>query len=152
MTKLLKHICAGDNTANKNDRATGSMNAQLVCVNATSPRQPTTPQLLKILEQTIQKKIPEHMYKMKKTKDPERLRLAFNIPQKIADNLFQYRTKFVQHMLTSSMYANSTIGKPWEVVGSISEQIIDEILMQCAEEMQLKPYIMELYKTETQTQ
>jgi hypothetical protein len=47
----------------------------------------------------------------------DHLRLAFNIPEQTADRLFQYRTKFVQHMLASPMYANCTVGKPWELVG-----------------------------------
>ncbi|KOB68261.1 Uncharacterized protein OBRU01_18593 [Operophtera brumata] len=71
-----------------------------------------------ILEKTIQKKAPKPMYQKPADKNPERFRMTFNIPDKAAENLLQYRTKFVQHMLASSMYANSAVGKPWEIIGS----------------------------------
>lgn len=74
---------------------------------------------LQILEETIQKKVPKSMYKSVKSpsRNPEKYRLMFNIQEPTANNLFQYRTKFVQHMLTSAMYANSAVGKPWEMIG-----------------------------------
>lgn len=68
------------------------------------------------------------MYPKTTAKDPDRFRMTFNIPDKVADNLFQYRTKFVQHMLESSMYANSAVGKPWEIIGRlvIFEQYVSQ--------------------------
>ncbi|XP_073956709.1 uncharacterized protein isoform X2 [Choristoneura fumiferana] len=153
VSRLLRRLCAGAGASNggKNERVSGAKNAQLLCINGGSPRQPSTPQLLRILEETIQKKIPKPQYTPKpKVKDIDRYRLTFNVTAKAAESMFQYRTKFVQHMLSSPMYANSAVGKPWEMIGSVSEQIIDEMLVACAKEMQLQDFIEELYKSETQ--
>lgn len=73
--------------------------------------------VLQILEETIQKKVPKSLLKKSGTRDVEKYRLNFNIAESVSNNLFQYRTKFVQHMLTSPMYANSAVGKPWEMIG-----------------------------------
>ncbi|CAH0715869.1 unnamed protein product, partial [Brenthis ino] len=150
VTKLLRQLCGGD-TGGKNERISGAKNAQLLCVNEGSPRKPSTPQLLRILEETIQKKTPKALFPKPtlKLQDAEKYRMSFNIPESVKDNLFQYRTKFVQHMLTSSMYANSAVGKPWEKIGSVSEQIIDELLLNCAKEMELPKFVKHLYKSET---
>ncbi|XP_049873432.1 uncharacterized protein LOC126371980 [Pectinophora gossypiella] len=149
VTRLLKQLCGGDTGGSRSERTSGAKNAQLVCISS-SPRQPSTPQLLRILEETIQKKVPKSIYHKPKPKTADRLRLTFNIPQQTADNLFQYRTKFVQHMLASSLYANSAVGKPWEMIGSVSQHIIDEILLKCAKEMQIQNIVLEMYKRETQ--
>ncbi|CAD0201554.1 unnamed protein product [Chrysodeixis includens] len=134
------------------DRVTGSKNAQLLYVNGSSPRQPSTPQLLRILEETIQKKVPKRLFqKPRSARGADRYRLSFNIAERTTDMMFQYRTKFVQHMLTSSLYANSAVGKPWEMIGSISEQIIDELLLGCLKEMELRDRVQELYQQETTT-
>ncbi|XP_052758225.1 uncharacterized protein LOC113519928 isoform X3 [Galleria mellonella] len=153
VTTIVKQLCGGDATgscnSNRNEKITGAKNAQLVCISGESPRQPSTPQLLRILEETIQKKAPKPLYqKPPSIKDAERFRLTFNIPEQTADKLFQYRTQFVQHMLTSPMYANSVVGKPWEVIGRVSEQIIDDLLLGCANEMELKEVIQRLYNQE----
>ncbi|XP_052758224.1 uncharacterized protein LOC113519928 isoform X2 [Galleria mellonella] len=149
VTTIVKQLCGGDATGNRNEKITGAKNAQLVCISGESPRQPSTPQLLRILEETIQKKAPKPLYqKPPSIKDAERFRLTFNIPEQTADKLFQYRTQFVQHMLTSPMYANSVVGKPWEVIGRVSEQIIDDLLLGCANEMELKEVIQRLYNQE----
>ncbi|XP_022814171.1 uncharacterized protein LOC111347979 isoform X2 [Spodoptera litura] len=148
VTRLLKQLCSGD--ASRTERVTGAKNAQLVFVNGNNPRQPSTPQLLKILEETIQKKIPKPLFGAPSSASGlDRYRLVFNISEKTADSLFQYRTKFVQHMLTSNMYANSAIGQPWEMIGSVSEQIIDELLLNITKEMQLYDLVQELYNKET---
>ncbi|XP_063624569.1 uncharacterized protein LOC134796346 [Cydia splendana] len=153
---LLRQLCAGRSNSklrSPRERAFGSKNAQLLCVNGGSPRSPSlgTPQLLRILEETIQKQAPKPQFSTKApVKDLDRYRLSFNWSSSATDALFQYRTKFVQHMLSSPMYANSRVGKPWEMIGKISEQIMDEILMSCAKEMQLEDIIEELYKNETQ--
>ncbi|XP_026735145.1 uncharacterized protein LOC113499027 isoform X3 [Trichoplusia ni] len=150
VTRLLKQLCSGDTS--RAERVTGSKNAQLLYINGSSPRQPSTPQLLRILEETIQKKVPKPLFqKPSSARGPDRYRLTFNIAEKTTDMMFQYRTKFVQHMLTSSLYANSVFGKPWEMIGSISEQIIDELLLGCMKEMELRDLIQELYKRETMT-
>ncbi|CAB3236510.1 unnamed protein product [Arctia plantaginis] len=150
VTRLLHQLCSGDTSGTRVERKTGMKNAQLLYVNGTSPRsQPSTPQLLRILEETIQKKVPKSLLKKSGTRDVEKCRLSFNIGESISDNLFQYRTKFVQHMLTSPMYANSAVGKPWEMIGSVSEQIIDELLLSCVKDMELNDYILALYKQET---
>ncbi|XP_047533346.1 uncharacterized protein LOC125068286 [Vanessa atalanta] len=151
VTKLLRQLCGGDATGCRNERMMGAKNAQLFCVTGSSPRQPSTPQLLRILEETIQKKTPKALFPktVVPVKDAERLRMSFNIPERVTENLFQYRTKFVQHMLTSTMYANSDIGKPWEKIGSVSEQIIDELLLNCAKEMELYHYVKSFYENET---
>lgn len=148
VTRLLKQLCSGD--ASRTERVTGAKNAQLVFVNGNNPRQPSTPQLLKILEETIQKKIPKPLFGAHSSPHGlDRYRLVFNISEKTADSLFQYRTKFVQHMLTSAMYANSAVGKPWEMIGSVSERIIDELLLNITKEMQIYDLVKELYKKET---
>ncbi|KAJ8731661.1 hypothetical protein PYW07_004825 [Mythimna separata] len=117
VTRLLKQLCSGDGSS-RPDRVTGAKNAQLVHVGGSSPRQTSTPQLLKILEETIKKKIPKQLYQHPLSpRSADRCRLQFSISDATADALFQYRTKFVQHMLTSSMYANSAVGKPWEMIG-----------------------------------
>ncbi|KPJ06298.1 hypothetical protein RR48_14037, partial [Papilio machaon] len=137
---------------NKNERISGAKNAQLHCVKTDSPRQHTTPQLLRILEETIQKKSPRLLnvrLSTIKDKEAEKYRMSFNISEKTIDNLFQYRTKYVQHMLTSAMYANSAVEKPWEMVNSVSDQIVDELLLKCAKEMELRPVIESLYQNET---
>ncbi|XP_026492236.2 uncharacterized protein LOC113397919 [Vanessa tameamea] len=151
VTKLLRQLCGGDATGCRNERMIGAKNAQLFCVTGSSPRQPSTPQLLRILEETIQKKTPKALFPktVVPVKDAERLRMSFNIPERVTENLFQYRTKFVQHMLTSTMYANSDIGKPWEKIGSVSEQIIDDLLLNCAKEMELHHYVKSFYENET---
>ncbi|CAG5038346.1 unnamed protein product [Parnassius apollo] len=151
VTKLLRELCGGDATGRKNERVSGAKNAQLHCVNSQSPRQPNTPQLLRILEETIQKKLPRPANpKPLSSRDLEKFRMTFNITEKTVENLFQYRTKFVQHMLSSAMYANSAVEKPWEMVNSVSEQIIDELLLSCAKEMELQQVVQQLYKCETQ--
>ncbi|CAH0691637.1 unnamed protein product [Spodoptera exigua] len=132
------------------ERVTGAKNAQLVFVNGNNPRQPSTPQLLRILEETIQKKIPKPQFEAPTSaRGLDRYRLVFNISEKTADSLFQYRTKFVQHMLTSAMYANSAVGKPWEMIGSVSEQIINELLLNITKDMQIYDLVQELYNKET---
>ncbi|XP_063536221.1 uncharacterized protein LOC134745986 [Cydia strobilella] len=153
---LLRQLCAAQCNSkfrSPRERASGFKNAQLLCVNGGSPRSPSlgTPQLLRILEETIQKQAPKPQFSTKApVKDLDRYRLSFSRSSSATDALFQYRTKFVQHMLSSPMYANSRVGKPWEMIGKISEQIIDEILTSCAKEMQLEDIIGELYKSETQ--
>ncbi|XP_045772814.1 uncharacterized protein LOC123872538 [Maniola jurtina] len=152
VTRLVRQLCGGDNISGlRNERVVGAKNAQLLCVNGGSPRQPSTPQLLRILEETIQKKTPKTLFPKQKmaVKDAEKYRMNFNIPEQVTDALFQYRTKFVQHMLTSPMYANSAIGKPWETIGSVSEKIIDELLLKCAKEMELQHIVKQMYKNET---
>ncbi|XP_013164324.1 PREDICTED: uncharacterized protein LOC106115476 [Papilio xuthus] len=151
VSRLLRELC-GDTSGNKNERISGAKNAQLHCVRTGSPRQHTTPQLLRILEETIQKKSPRSMnvrLSTIKDKEAEKYRMSFNISEKTVDNLFQYRTKYVQHMLTSAMYANSAVEKPWEMVNSVSDQIVDELLLKCAKEMELRPVIQRLYQNET---
>ncbi|XP_037303148.1 uncharacterized protein LOC119193613, partial [Manduca sexta] len=133
----------------RNERVTGPKNAQLLCINGGSPRQPSTPQLLRILEETIQKKVPKQLFQNQSELNKDKYRLTFNIPETTTQNLFQYRTKFVQHMLTSPMYANSAVGKPWEIIGSISERIIDELLLSVAKEMEIGRVTQELYRAET---
>ncbi|PZC73887.1 hypothetical protein B5X24_HaOG208682 [Helicoverpa armigera] len=148
VTRLIKQLCSGD--AGGAERLSGAKNAQLQYASGNSPRQPSTPQLLRILEETIQKKVPKPLFqKQPSARGLERHRLLFNISEKTSDSLFQYRTKFVQHMLTSAMYANSAVGKPWEMIGSISEQIIDELLLGCLKEMEVRDLVVQLYKTET---
>ncbi|CAG9786499.1 unnamed protein product [Diatraea saccharalis] len=150
VTRIVRQLCGGDATGSRYERVSGAKNAQLHCISGGSPRQPSTPQLLRILEETIQKKIPKTLYQKPSTgNNVDRFRLALNIPEQTAERLFQYRTKFVQHMLASPMYANCEIGKPWEIIGSISEQLIDDLLSQCAKEMQLQNVVQELYKVET---
>ncbi|XP_068633455.1 uncharacterized protein [Battus philenor] len=150
VTRLLRELCGGDATGNKSDRVCGARNAQLHCISSDSPRQPTTPQLLRILEETIQKKSPRSMnHKLSTKQGAEKYRMPFNIGEKTIENLFQYRTKFVQHMLTSAMYANSAVEKPWEMVNCVSEQIIDDLLLECAKEMELQNIIQHLYQRET---
>ncbi|XP_063825910.1 uncharacterized protein LOC135075396 [Ostrinia nubilalis] len=118
VTRIVRQLCGGDAAGGRNERVTGAKNAQLLCVNGSSPRQPSTPQLLRILEETIQKKVPKTFFpKSSPSKNAERFRLTFNIPERTAERVFQYRTKFVQHMLASPMYANCAVGKPWEMVG-----------------------------------
>ncbi|KAM3962691.1 uncharacterized protein ACR2FA_003322 [Aphomia sociella] len=118
VTRIVTQLCGGDAAGSRNERISGAKNAQLVCISGGSPRQPSTPQLLRILEETIQKKIPKPLFqKPPSVKDTERFRLTFNISEETADKIFQYRTKFVQHMITSPMYANSVIGRPWDVIG-----------------------------------
>ncbi|CAK1551024.1 unnamed protein product [Leptosia nina] len=147
---LLRQLCGGDSAGNRNERVSGTKNAQLVCVSGGSPRQPSTPQLLRILEETIQKKTPRPHYTTPRSpQNIDKCRMTFNIPESISEQLYQYRTKFVQHMLTSSMYANSAVGKPWEVIGRVSENLIDELLLSCAKEMELQRHVRELYKQET---
>ncbi|CAG4991918.1 unnamed protein product [Colias eurytheme] len=132
----------------RNERVLGAKNAQLVCVNGGSPRQPSTPQLLRILEETIQKKTPRPLYPPS-NKDMEKYRMLLNTPEHVAEQLHNYRTKFVQHMLTSCMYANSAVGKPWEVIGRVSEQLIDDLILSCAQEMELQEYLQKMYQSET---
>ncbi|KAL0839158.1 hypothetical protein ABMA28_017127 [Loxostege sticticalis] len=104
-----------------------------------------------ILEETIQKKVPKTFFpKASPPKATERFRLTFNIPERTAENLFLYRTKFfVKHMLASPLYANCAVGKPWEMVGSVSEQLIDELLATCARDVQLRDVVQQLYQAET---
>ncbi|KAJ0176868.1 hypothetical protein K1T71_008047 [Dendrolimus kikuchii] len=151
VTHLLRQLCTTDVPCGRNERVTGAKNAQLLCINGSStPRAPSTPQLLKILEETIKKKAPKPLLqKPIASNDVDRFRMQFNISEKTAENLFQYRTKFVQHMLSSPMYANSAVGKPWEMIGSITEQIIDELLLGCAKELELHQVIEDLYRSET---
>ncbi|CAH2255213.1 jg7258 [Pararge aegeria aegeria] len=164
VTRLVRQVCGGDNIYGvRSERSTGAKNAQLLCVNGGSPRQPSTPrqpitprqpstpQLLRILEETIQKKTPRSLFPKQPVavKDAEKFRMSFNIPERVSDALFQYRTKFVQHMLTSSMYANSSVGKPWEKIGSVSEKIIDELLLKCANQMELQKLVDQMYRDET---
>ncbi|KAG6449187.1 hypothetical protein O3G_MSEX005932 [Manduca sexta] len=104
---------------------------------------------VKILEETIQKKVPKQLFQNQSELNKDKYRLTFNIPETTTQNLFQYRTKFVQHMLTSPMYANSAVGKPWEIIGSISERIIDELLLSVAKEMEIGRVTQELYRAET---
>ncbi|XP_045536373.1 uncharacterized protein LOC106719740 [Papilio machaon] len=151
VSRLLRELC-GNTSGNKNERISGAKNAQLHCVKTDSPRQHTTPQLLRILEETIQKKSPRLLnvrLSTIKDKEAEKYRMSFNISEKTIDNLFQYRTKYVQHMLTSAMYANSAVEKPWEMVNSVSDQIVDELLLKCAKEMELRSIIESLYQNET---
>ncbi|XP_072948751.1 uncharacterized protein [Epargyreus clarus] len=152
VSRLLRQLCGGDALGGRHERVSGTKNAQLLCVSSGSPRQPSTPQLLRILEETIQKKAPKPLFPKTNVsvRGAERLRLNFNIPESTVQSHFQYRTKFVQHMLTSSMYANSAVGKPWEMIGSVSDQIIDELLLSCAREMELREVVRELYRCETQ--
>ncbi|XP_030023975.2 uncharacterized protein LOC115442910 isoform X2 [Manduca sexta] len=149
VTRLLRQLCSGDGVPGRNERVTGPKNAQLLCINGGSPRQPSTPQLLRILEETIQKKVPKQLFQNQSELNKDKYRLTFNIPETTTQNLFQYRTKFVQHMLTSPMYANSAVGKPWEIIGSISERIIDELLLSVAKEMEIGRVTQELYRAET---
>ncbi|XP_059045723.1 uncharacterized protein LOC131841421 [Achroia grisella] len=149
VTRIVRQLCGGDTTGSKNEKVSGAKNAKLVCISGGSPRQPSTPQLLRILEETIQKKAPKPLFqKPPPIRDTERFHLTFNIPEETADKIFEYRTKFVQHMLTSPMYANSVVGKPWEVIGRISEQIIDELLLRCANEMEIGDVIQQIYNQE----
>ncbi|XP_050675751.1 uncharacterized protein LOC126972763 isoform X2 [Leptidea sinapis] len=147
VSKLLWQLCGGDSAGSRQERVSGAKNAQLVCVSSGSPRQPSTPQLLRILEETIQKKTPRSSHR--NTKDLDKFRMNLNIPEAISEELFQYRTKFILHMLTSSLYANSAVHKPWEVIGRVSEEIIDELLLKCADDMQLNEYVTNMYKSET---
>ncbi|XP_061383971.1 uncharacterized protein LOC116770256 isoform X2 [Danaus plexippus] len=150
VTRLLRQLCGGDGAGSRNERVSGTKNAQLLCISGGSPRQHSTPQLLRILEETIQKKAPKTLFpKSLSARDKDRYRMTFNIPDSTLDNMFQYRTKFVQHMLTSPMYANSSVGKPWEKIGRVSEQIIDDLLLSCAKEMELQSFLKDLYKSET---
>ncbi|CAH2048346.1 unnamed protein product, partial [Iphiclides podalirius] len=149
VTRLLRELCNG--ARNKKERVSGARNAQLLCVKSTSPQTPTMPQLLRILEETIQKKSPRSMnLKPTSIKDAAKYRMAFHISDKTVESLMQYRTKFVQHMLTSAMYANSSIEKPWEMVNIVSEKILDELLLKCAKEMQLYDVVRQMYQCETQ--
>ncbi|XP_069359712.1 uncharacterized protein [Maniola hyperantus] len=152
VTRLVRQLCGADHIVGlRKERMVGAKNAQLLCVNAGSPRPPSTPQLLRILEETIQKKTPKPLFPKQKisVKDAEKYRMSFNIPEQVTDALFQYRTKFVQHMLTSPMYANSAVGKPWEKIGSVSEKIIDDLLLKCAKELELQHIVKQMYKNET---
>ncbi|XP_060803221.1 uncharacterized protein LOC106129302 isoform X2 [Amyelois transitella] len=114
--RIVRQLCGGDTAGSRHERVSGAKNAQLLCISGSSPRQPSTPQLLRILEETIQKKVPKQLMNQPSPRDRERFRMTFSIPEASADRLFQYRTKFVQHMLTSPMYANSQLGKPWEAI------------------------------------
>ncbi|XP_053609489.1 uncharacterized protein LOC128674698 isoform X2 [Plodia interpunctella] len=150
VTRIVRQLCGGDTAGSRNERVTGAKNAQLMCVNgSSSPRQPSTPQLLRILEETIQKKVPKQLFQNMSVKDSARFRMTFNIPELTADKMFQYRTKFVQHMLASPMYANSLRPKPWELISRISDQLIDELVGTCAKEMQMEGFIQRLYNLET---
>ncbi|KAL4718402.1 hypothetical protein ACJJTC_014666, partial [Scirpophaga incertulas] len=149
VTRIVRELCGGDAVGLKNERVTGAKNAQLHCINGSSPRQPSTPQLLKILEESIQKKTPKLTDKPKRAKDIEQLRLPLSIPEASAERLRRQRALFLQHMLTSPLYANCAISKPWEAAQRVSEQLIDDLLRQCAHEMQLDEVVQQLYNKET---
>ncbi|KAH9630974.1 hypothetical protein HF086_013513 [Spodoptera exigua] len=90
---------------------------------------------VRILEETIQKKIPKPQFEAPTSaRGLDRYRLVFNISEKTTDSLFQYRTKFVQHMLTSAI---------------VSEQIINELLLNITKDMQIYDLVQELYNKET---
>ncbi|CAH4028663.1 unnamed protein product [Pieris brassicae] len=109
----------------------------------------------RILEETIQKKAPRTTIGVAAseaamaTRSLERCRMALCVDDKAAERLFSYRTAFLQHMLASPLYANSAVGKPWEVIGKVSERILDELLVTCAKEMELQPLVKEIYRNET---
>ncbi|XP_052741263.1 uncharacterized protein LOC112047714 isoform X2 [Bicyclus anynana] len=152
VTRLVRQLCGGDNKFGmKSERATGAKNAQLLCVTRGSAGQPSTPQLLRILEETIQKKTPRHLFPRQPlpAKDAEKLRMTVAVPELVSDALLDYRTNFVQHMLTSALYANSAVGKPWEKIASISEKIIDDLLLKCANQMELQKFVNQMYEDET---
>ncbi|XP_045518201.1 uncharacterized protein LOC123710393 [Pieris brassicae] len=152
---LLRQLCGGDSPGTRIDRVSGAKNGQLICMSSGSPRQPSTPQLLRILEETIQKKPPRTTSgaaaseAAMATRSLERCRMALCVDDKAAERLFSYRTAFLQHMLASPLYANSAVGKPWEVIGKVSERILDELLVTCAKEMELQPLVKEIYRNET---
>ncbi|XP_022124697.2 uncharacterized protein LOC110999780 [Pieris rapae] len=151
---LLRQLCGGDSTGTRIDRVSGAKNGQLICMSSGSPRQPSTPQLLRILEETIKKKPPRTTGGASSeaalaTRSLERCRMALCVDENTAERLFSYRTAFLQHMLASPLYANSAVGKPWEVIGKVSERILDELLVSCATEMELQPLVKEIYRNET---
>ncbi|CAF4908055.1 unnamed protein product [Pieris macdunnoughi] len=152
---LLRQLCGGDSPGTRIERISGAKNGQLICMSSGSPRQPSTPQLLKILEETIKKKPPRTTSGVPAsevalaTRSLERCRMALCVDENAAERLFNYRTAFMQHMLASPLYANSAVGKPWEVIGKVSERILDELLVMCAKEMELQPIVKEIYRNET---
>ncbi|XP_047504003.1 uncharacterized protein LOC125049038 isoform X2 [Pieris napi] len=152
---LLRQLCGGDSPGTRIERISGAKNGQLICMSSGSPRQPSTPQLLKILEETIKKKPPRTTSGVPASevalaaRSLERCRMALCVDENAAERLFSYRTAFMQHMLASPLYANSAVGKPWEVIGKVSERILDELLVMCAKEMELQPIVKEIYRNET---
>ncbi|XP_048478377.1 uncharacterized protein LOC105389374 isoform X2 [Plutella xylostella] len=145
-----KGHCSGDGPAVKTGRSQGARNAQLLCVRASSPRQEHggTTELLKILEKTIHRKKPKSA-----NPDPphntDRFHLKFHVPEAVTAGLLRHRASFLQHMLASPLYANSVLGRPWEVIGSVSDEMVDELVRGCVQDMEIRGVVDEMFRSET---
>ncbi|CAG9125675.1 unnamed protein product [Plutella xylostella] len=144
-----KGHCSGDGPGVKTGRSQGARNAQLVCVRASSPRQEHggTTELLKILEKTIHRKKPKPA-----NPDPpasDRFHLKFHVPEAVTAGLLRHRASFLQHMLASPLYANSVLGRPWEVIGSVSDEMVDELVRGCVQDMEIRGVVDEMFRSET---
>ncbi|KAG7308902.1 hypothetical protein JYU34_006172 [Plutella xylostella] len=56
---------------------------------------------------------------------------------------------FLQHMLASPLYANSELGRPWEVIRSVSDEMVDELVRGCVQDMEIRGVVDEMFRSET---
>ncbi|GBP33872.1 hypothetical protein EVAR_20983_1 [Eumeta japonica] len=80
---------------------------------------------------------------------PEKYRMKLEPDENTVSRWTQHRALFLQHMLSSHMYTNSSIHQPWNMVGRISDKIIDDALIKCARELQIQDKVLQMYQAET---
>lgn len=94
-----------------------------------------------MLDEKIQKKYP-------KEASSEKHLLSMSPTAELQRRMQDYRTQYIGHMLKSPLYANVNFNKPWELVARVSDNIIDELVSACSQEMQLLAQVNDLYKSE----
>ncbi|XP_041979233.1 uncharacterized protein LOC121733134 [Aricia agestis] len=132
------------NESTRNDCAEGKKNVQLICVTDTNPLK-STPRKEEILNKDNVKS-PKEL--QTGTLNVDKYRMTLDVPEQVIDKLMRYRSNYMQYMLTSALYANSSLGKPLEMISSVSEKIVDDLLLNCVNEMELKEFAEELCKSE----
>ncbi|KAJ8983944.1 hypothetical protein NQ317_008646, partial [Molorchus minor] len=136
---------------------TGEKNAKLICIkdeNSIIEAKPdaehqTKAEPTKTVHKTKEKSTKKSKTStMKLTRRPKSSKVLQMLPKNYAVNVIQYKLDFHKFCKSDPMYRKTSTVEPWLLMGKVSDQILDHILLGIAREIELNDVIQEMYDSE----
>ena len=74
----------------------------------------------------------------------------FAVSESAVLDLLDYRKQYHNSIKSNPMYTSNTQNKPWEVVAWIADKLVDELIVELADDFEMKDVIQQLLELELQ--
>ena len=76
--------------------------------------------------------------------------LKLSVPESTALCFNEYRNQYLNSLKTNPMYTSNTQNKPWDIVPWIADKLVEELIIELADDFQMEDIIQKLFDLEFQ--